>query len=143
MDVQVKKIILVGGCFDILHYGHVEFLRQARALGDHLIVLLESDSRIKLLKGYSRPFHTQAIRKKMLEAIRYVDTVIVLPEHMTHETYERITGDIHPAIIAVTAGDPILKRKLELATSIGAELITITRTDAPSTTDIATILGLE
>jgi rfaE bifunctional protein nucleotidyltransferase chain/domain len=143
METQSKKVVLVGGCFDILHYGHVEFLRQARELGSSLTILLETDSRIKLLKGYSRPFHTQIVRKKMLEALRYVDTVILLPEDMTHEKYAQVVSDIHPSIIAITTGDPILERKYELAKSVGATLITIPHINAPSTTDIATMLGLE
>ncbi|MBI3343244.1 adenylyltransferase/cytidyltransferase family protein, partial [Candidatus Gottesmanbacteria bacterium] len=60
------KKILVGGCFDLLHYGHIRFLEEAKKLGDHLVVALESDENVRRMKGEGRPIHTQAQRKEML-----------------------------------------------------------------------------
>ena len=64
------KVVLVGGCFDLLHYGHIAFLKEAKKHGDYLIVLLESDENVRRLKGEGRPFHTQKQRKEMLASCR-------------------------------------------------------------------------
>jgi len=69
------KIIFTNGCFDILHPGHIELLKYARSLGDHLIVGIDSDSRIQIKKGLIRPINNSNIRVEMLKAIRYVDSV--------------------------------------------------------------------
>jgi D-beta-D-heptose 7-phosphate kinase/D-beta-D-heptose 1-phosphate adenosyltransferase len=65
----------VNGTFDILHTGHLELLAHARSLGDFLYVGIDSDRRVKELKGESRPINNQQERKTMLEALRYVDSV--------------------------------------------------------------------
>ena len=71
------KMVWVNGCFDILHVGHVELLKYAKSLGDRLVVGIDSDQRVKQLKGENRPFNTHKDRKKMLTSIRYVDEVII------------------------------------------------------------------
>ncbi len=68
--------IWVNGCFDILHIGHIELLKHAKSLGSALIVGIDSDSRIRLSKGPSRPFNTLRDRKGFLESVRYVDRVV-------------------------------------------------------------------
>ena len=68
-------MIFVNGTFDILHTGHLELLAYARSLGDFLHVGIDSDRRVKELKGSSRPIYNQQERKTMLEALRYVDSV--------------------------------------------------------------------
>jgi D-beta-D-heptose 7-phosphate kinase/D-beta-D-heptose 1-phosphate adenosyltransferase len=72
----IKKVI-VNGTFDLLHVGHVALLEYARSCGDQLLVCIDSDSRVKQLKGASRPINTQADRIKMLGALRCVDMVQV------------------------------------------------------------------
>lgn len=67
--------IFVNGTFDILHTGHLELLAYARSLGDFLYVGIDSDRRVKELKGPTRPINNQTERLKMLEALRYVDSV--------------------------------------------------------------------
>src|SRR5258706_13305565 len=74
-----KIIILAGGCFDILHPGHLQLLEHAKEKGDVLFVFLESDKKIKELKGPERPLHTQSERAAMLIALRFFDYVIILP----------------------------------------------------------------
>lgn len=69
------KKIFVNGTFDILHTGHLELLAYARSLGDFLYVGIDSDRRVKELKGSSRPINNQQERKTMLEALRHVDSV--------------------------------------------------------------------
>ena len=67
--------IWVNGCFDVLHVGHISLLEYANSLGHVLVVGIDSDERVKKLKGSSRPFNNQNDRKKMLESIKYVDVV--------------------------------------------------------------------
>ena len=69
------KRIIVNGTFDILHSGHLALLNYARSLGDHLVVAIDSDRRVKELKGVSRPVNTQAERQELLSNLRSVDEV--------------------------------------------------------------------
>lgn len=68
------KVVITYGTFDILHYGHINILRRAKALGDYLVVALSTDE-FNALKG-KKCYYTYEIRKMMLEAIKYVDEVI-------------------------------------------------------------------
>tara|TARA_R100000742_G_C4277986_1_gene100354 strand:+ start:2694 stop:3140 length:447 start_codon:yes stop_codon:yes gene_type:complete len=74
------KVVATNGCFDLLHAGHVSFLREARELGDYLIVGCNSDSSVKKLKGSTRPINNQEDRKAVLESIRWVDEVRIFEE---------------------------------------------------------------
>jgi D-beta-D-heptose 7-phosphate kinase/D-beta-D-heptose 1-phosphate adenosyltransferase len=67
--------IIVNGTFDILHRGHIELLKYAQSLGDHLLVVIDTDRRVKELKGVNRPINNQSDRKLMLESLKYVDQV--------------------------------------------------------------------
>src|SRR3989337_4236939 len=98
MVMKAKKV-LVGGCFDVIHYGHIHFLKQAKSLGDHLIVALESDKNIKRLKGKVRPIHSQNQRREMLESLSFVDKVIILSDNMTDSDYLKLVQDVKPHII--------------------------------------------
>ena len=69
------KRIIVNGTFDILHSGHLALLKYAKSLGDHLVVAIDSDRRVKELKGVSRPVNTQAERQELLSNLRSVDEV--------------------------------------------------------------------
>jgi D-beta-D-heptose 7-phosphate kinase/D-beta-D-heptose 1-phosphate adenosyltransferase len=67
--------VVVNGTFDILHRGHIEMLEYAKSLGDHLLVCIDTDSRVSELKGPTRPINKQNDRKFMLQSLRCVDTV--------------------------------------------------------------------
>lgn len=75
-----KKIVFTNGCFDILHIGHVRYLKEAKALGDILIVGLNSDNSVRALKGEGRPVNSQQDRAEILLSLRYVDYVIIFEE---------------------------------------------------------------
>jgi len=137
------KTVLVGGCFDFIHFGHIDFFEKAKQHGDKLIVMLESDETIKRLKGEGRPFHTQEQRKKMLEAIRNIDEVIMLPPMEHDEDYFDTVKKIQPDIIALTEGDPILEKKMKQTELIGAKVVIIPKTITHSTTTLAKLLKLE
>lgn len=110
-----KKTVLVGGCFDIMHYGHLSFLKKAREAGDFLIVLLESDTFIETYKK-KKPVHTQKQRAEILASIGYTDSIVSLPSLKSpNEEYLTIVKAIHPQVIAYTAGDSQEERKKELA----------------------------
>lgn len=137
------KTVLIGGCFDFIHFGHIEFFEKAKKYGDKLVVMLESDETIKRLKGEGRPFHTQEQRKQMLEAIRAIDEVILLPPMTTDEEYFETIKKIHPDSIALTEGDPILEKKMKQTELIGAKAVVIPKTATHSTTTLAKLLKLE
>src|SRR5690348_2713653 len=80
-----KKIVLAGGCFDMLHIGHITFLKNARKKGDALFVMIESDESVKMRKGIDRPIHTQSQRAELVAALRFVDAAICIPFFSTHE----------------------------------------------------------
>lgn len=117
-----KKIVLAGGCFDILHIGHISFLEKAKASGDILVLLLESDAAIKLLKGEKRPINNQKNRAQILAAVQYVDFVLTLDKPFNNNDYENLVTEIKPDIIAVTEGDPNLRQKESQASEIGGQV---------------------
>ncbi len=115
------QVVLVGGCFDILHYGHLQFLERARMQGDFLVVALEPDETITGLKK-RKPVHTQALRASNLAAIRYVDKVLMLPVLAGFEGYRQLTLDVHPQVLATTAGDRDLANLKLHAAAVNAEI---------------------
>ncbi|UMG93649.1 D-glycero-beta-D-manno-heptose 1-phosphate adenylyltransferase [Nocardioides sp. TF02-7] len=87
-------VVATGGCFDLLHAGHVETLRAARSLGDCLVVLLNSDDSVRRLKGPERPIVPQADRARVLEALDPVDAVVVFDEQTPVEAIRRLRPDV-------------------------------------------------
>ena len=122
-----QKIVLTGGCFDILHIGHIALFEQAKQHGDVLVVLLESDESITKSKGEDRPLHSQEQRAKVLTALRAVDYIILLPPDMTNEDYDGLVKALQPDIIATTEGDSGWLHKKRQAELIGAQLIAVTK----------------
>ena len=139
----MKKTVLVGGCFDLLHYGHISFLTQAKSYGNYLMVALESDENVRKSKGVSRPIHTQSQRKEMLLALSCVDEVVDLPPMTKDEEYFTLIRKIKPDMIALTEGDPILDKKMGQAKQSGAKIVVISKIHTPSTSQLAKLLGLE
>ncbi len=120
-----SKIALVGGCFDVFHYGHLHFLLNAKQEDSLLVVLIESDEFIRIHKK-KEPFHTQMQRAHIVAELRVVDYVIVLPyfEHPDKE-YRTIVSILKPTVIPITKGDVRYKKKALLAEHVGARLIEI------------------
>ncbi|NGY66307.1 D-glycero-beta-D-manno-heptose 1-phosphate adenylyltransferase [Lentzea sp. NEAU-D13] len=87
-------VVATGGCFDVLHTGHVRMLTAARALGDCLVVCLNSDLSVRRLKGEGRPVNRESDRVEVLRALECVDDVIVFGE----ETPERVIGEVKPDV---------------------------------------------
>jgi len=99
-----KKIIFTNGCFDILHVGHVRYLESAKALGDCLIIGLNSDASVRALKGEARPINSEEDRAEVLGALRAVDCVVVFGD----ETAENLIAKVRPDIY-VKGGDYTLE----------------------------------
>ncbi len=89
-----EKIVMTNGCFDILHAGHVEYLEAARALGDRLVVAVNTDASISALKGDERPYNTLRERMDVLAALRSVDWVVPFAESTPARLIEAITPDV-------------------------------------------------
>ncbi len=95
-----KTIIMTNGCFDILHMGHIRYLKEAKALGDVLIVALNSDISIKIIKGIKRPINNEISRSEVLAALEFIDIITIFDE----ETPIEVIKVIKPNIL-VKAGD--------------------------------------
>lgn len=91
-----RRIVLANGVFDLLHVGHVRYLGAARALGDVLVVALNSDASVRRLKGQGRPIMTAAERAELVGALRPVDAVVVFEE----DTVDRVVGALRPDVQA-------------------------------------------
>ena len=75
-----QKIVLAGGAFDILHQGHIDFLRDIKALGDILVIAIKTDAEVRSYKDLGRPIQNEDVRAVIVDAIRYVDYTVVAPE---------------------------------------------------------------
>ena len=130
------KRVLTYGTFDLLHYGHIRLLKRAKELGDYLIVALSTDEFNKI-KG-KKAYHDYETRKKMLEAIRYVD--LVIPE----ENWEQKINDIkdYKVDITVMGADWKDSDKFNYLKDY-CKLVYLDRTEGISTTKIKKDLGLK
>tara|TARA_Y100000739_G_scaffold15108_1_gene12271 strand:+ start:194 stop:658 length:465 start_codon:yes stop_codon:yes gene_type:complete len=97
---EKKKIVFTNGCFDLLHVGHIRYLSNAKKLGDFLIVGLNSDESVKILKGQNRPINKFEDRAMLLSALRSVDLVIMFEE----QTPENLINKVVPNVL-VKGGD--------------------------------------
>ncbi|CAN5240665.1 hypothetical protein BH09PAT2_BH09PAT2_06740 [soil metagenome] len=120
-----SRIVLTGGCFDVLHYGHVTFLQKAKESGDLLVIALESDSFIKKIKGRD-PFHSQHERAYILTALRMVDYVILLPHFENEIGYNELVQKVKPAVVAITEGDTAADKKRIHVEQVGGILKIVT-----------------
>ncbi len=88
------KLVFTNGCFDLLHPGHVQYLEDARALGDLLVVGLNSDASVARLKGPSRPLQDQWSRARILLGLRSVDAVVLFPEDTPLDLITALRPDV-------------------------------------------------
>lgn len=138
-----KSIVLVGGCFDIFHYGHFRFLKLAKEKGDILIVALESDETVKNIKGLKRPITPQNLRAEILTALPFVDYVLLLNPLKSDKEYYELVSTIKPSLIALTEGDRQLLNKTQQAKEVGAKIAIIKKFNTPSTSEILSIITSE
>jgi len=128
MGMNKPVVVAVSGGFDPLHYGHVRMFKEAKALGDELVVILNNDNWLKDKKGTS--FMPQEERKEILEAIRYVDRVVLTDhapgEYFTDRSVCRSLEKLHPDVFANGGdrhpeGDPV--PEVELCDKLGIKMV--------------------
>jgi rfaE bifunctional protein nucleotidyltransferase chain/domain len=128
-----KRIVFTNGCFDLLHPGHIHTLTQAKALGDVLVVAINSDASVKRLKGERRPILNQEERAVMLSALAMVDYVTIFAENTPLEVIRLLLPDV-----LVKGGDwgadAVVGR--EVVEANGGEVVLIPYQTGFSTTDI-------
>lgn len=95
VKADMKTVVTTNGCFDILHAGHVRYLREAKSLGDVLVLCLNSDDSVKRLKGPSRPLNSEEDRAEVLSSLVSVDYVVIFEEDTPSNILEQIKPNIH------------------------------------------------
>jgi D-glycero-beta-D-manno-heptose 1-phosphate adenylyltransferase len=93
-QAQAQKVVFTNGCFDIVHLGHIDYLEKARALGQKLVVGVNTDASVNRLKGPSRPVVNEYARARMMAAFAFVDAVILFDEPTPLELIQTICPDI-------------------------------------------------
>ena len=131
-----RTIVWTNGCFDLLHPGHVRSLEAAKALGDVLVVGLNSDASVRALKGPSRPIFGEEDRAVMLSGLSAVDYVIVFPESTPEVSLAKLKPDIHckGAEYAPAKGKPV--PEAALVTSYGGRVEYLPYIPGISTTEL-------
>lgn len=128
-----KKIVFTNGCFDLLHVGHLHVLREAKKLGDTLIVALNSDSSVKQIKGPGRPILPEGERAELIAALEMVDYVTLFDEPDPLNVIQELKPDVL-AKGGDWAADKIIGR--EFVESYGGKVAVINFLQGRSTTDI-------
>ena len=128
-----KRLVFTNGCFDLLHPGHVRYLRQARSLGDALVVALNSDRSVRALKGEGRPILNQQERAEVIAALEAVDYVTIFDE----ETPRELIAAVFPNVL-VKGGDWALDEIIgrEEVEAAGGQVLSLPYIEGSSTTDI-------
>ena len=127
-----RKIVFTNGCFDLLHYGHINYLSRAADLGDVLIVGVNADSSVKKLnKGSSRPLQNEQSRATIIASLGFVGAVIIFEEDTPMEIIKMVQPDV-----LVKGGDwkPEAISGYEIVTANGGEVISLDFVEGYSTT---------
>ena len=132
------RVVFTNGCFDILHAGHVRYLAAARALGDVLILGLNSDASVRRLKGETRPVNSAEDRAEVVGALASVDYVVIFGE----DTAEELIARVRPAVYA-KGGDYTRETLPEarIVESYGGEVAFIPLVEGKSTTGMIAKMG--
>ncbi len=142
LKAENKTLVVTGGCFDILHIGHIKFLEKAKEQGDFLFILLESDENVRKLKGNNRPINSQKERAQILAALSCVDFVVLLNKMKKNDDYDNLIYKINPNIIVTTKDDPQGIHNERQAKKIKAKVsYVIDRIENKSTSKLAKIIS--
>lgn len=133
-----KTVVLATGVFDLLHEEHKRFLQRAGEVGDILIVGVESDLRVKQLKGENRPIWNEARRVAEIEKTNIAEAVFVLPEQFSKsEDHEKLIAQIRPKFLAISSHTPHQTEKQAIIEKYDGELVIVyQRNPEVSTTKI-------
>ena len=128
-----KKIVFTNGCFDILHVGHIRYLKQAKSMGNFLVVGVNSDDSVKRLKGPTRPMQTELDRAEILSALSSVDAVVIFKEDTPLELIKSIQPDV-----LVKGGDWPVEKIVghEVVLARGGKVESLSFVEGRSTTSI-------
>jgi len=128
-----KRVVFTNGCFDLLHPGHTRYLCTARELGDHLVVAVNSDRSVRVIKGPKRPILPAEIRAELLAALMCVDTVFIFDEDNPLNVIQRLAPDV-----LVKGGDWAKDEIIgsDVVRKAGGEVKRIPFVEGFSTTDI-------
>ena len=136
LRAQGKRLVVTNGCFDILHTGHVTYLDHARQQGDALLVGLNNDGSVRVLKGKKRPINPEGDRAIVLAALQAVDAVCIFPEPRATRFLALAQPDIY-----VKGGDftveELPQEEREIVASLGGKIVTVGFVPAKSTTELA------
>jgi rfaE bifunctional protein nucleotidyltransferase chain/domain len=89
-----QRVVFTNGCFDILHYGHIQYLEEARNLGDRLVVGLNASASVSRLKGPRRPINDEKTRSFLMAALQMVDLVVIFEEDTPYDLIQTLQPDI-------------------------------------------------
>lgn len=128
-----RRIVFTNGCFDLLHPGHIGSLEQARALGDALIVGLNSDASVRHLKGLGRPVLPERERAEILAALECVEAVVIFDEPTPREVIARLLPDVLVKGGDWPSGQIVGREEVEAA---GGRVVSIPVVPGYSTTEI-------
>ena len=130
---QGKMIVFTNGCFDIIHRGHIEYLKMAKAYGDVLILGLNSDRSVRALKGENRPYNNEDDRAFILSQLVSVDAVCIFDE----DTPRKLLEDIKPDIL-VKGGDYTVEEVVgrDIVERYGGKVMTVPLIKGQSTTSL-------
>lgn len=128
-----KKIVFTNGCFDLLHIGHVKYLKEAKSKGDFLVVGINADASVKRLKGPTRPIQNEIDRSEILAALESVDATVIF----TEDTPENLIKMVRPDVL-VKGGDWKINQIVggEFVQSYGGQVLSLMFIDGKSTTSI-------
>ena len=128
-----KRLVFTNGCFDLIHAGHVRYLSEARALGDALVVALNSDRSVRALKGEGRPILNEHERAEVIAALEAVDYVIIFDEETPRELIAALLPDV-----LVKGGDWPLDEIVgrDEVEAAGGRVLSLPYVEGSSTTDI-------
>ena len=131
LRAEGRRIVFTNGCFDVLHVGHLRYLRAARRLGDVLIVGVNTDASVANLKGPGRPLVPDRERAELLAALRCVDYVTLFTEATPEGAIEALRPDVH-----VKGGDYTVDQlpEAEIVRRFGGQVVILPLTEGRSTT---------
>src|SRR5205085_7023491 len=130
-----KKLVATNGCFDLLHVGHIRYLRAARALGDALVVGINGDESVRELKGSGRPINSANDRAEVVAALACVDLVTIFPDLRATRFLETVAPDVY-----VKGGDyktdTLNPKERNVLQRIGAKIEIVSFEQGYSTSDL-------
>jgi len=132
------KIVLANGCFDLFHVGHIRYLAGAKALGDVLIVGINSDEQVRKLKGAHRPLMPEAERAEIVSALKFVDYVTIFDEPTVAELIRAVRPDLHAKGTDYTA-ETVPER--EIVKEYGGKTAIVGDPKDHSSTDLIKLVG--